>query len=446
MNVQVPPQRTEQKLRQSEKTSRLRPILLGLGALALVMGGYWYYSQHSAAPLGGGPNGRGRFGGGAPPVKVAIAHQKEMPVIERTIGTVVANSTVAVTARVQGQLIKSFFKEGQMVKQNDLLFEIDPSPFRAAYDATLATLAGAKTNADRSASLLAQNAIAAQTNDNNQATYAQAKANAEAARLNLQFTQIRSPINGKTGPILLQPGNLVSVNGLTAPLVSITEVQPIKVSFALPQADLPRIQARAKSTQGLSVVVALHDAGGDKDLTAPVNFISNAVAATSGTIELRASFPNQDLALVPGQLVDVVVQLASIPNAIVVPREAVNQGPDGGFVYVVDPDDNIAQMQPVKIAFDDGINAAIVGNVHDNDHVIVNGQLRVVPGGKVTIPGAGGNFGPGGPGSGQGFGNGGGNGGNFTKGGRGQRGGRGGQGSGNRGGNGGGQGAPQNAG
>ena len=106
-------------------------------------------------------------------------------------------------------------------------------------------LLGAKTNADRSASLLKQNAIAPQANDNAQATYLQAKANAEAARLNLEFTKIRSPIDGKTGPILLQPGNLVSVNGTTTPLVTIAQIQPIKVSFALPQADLPRIQARA---------------------------------------------------------------------------------------------------------------------------------------------------------------------------------------------------------
>jgi len=385
MNMQVPPKRVEQNLRQDQPglLARLRPFLIGGGALALILGGYWYFTHD----VGGGNANRGRLQT-APPVKVAIAHQREMPVIEKTIGTVVANSTVSVTARVQGQLTKAYFKEGQMVKEGDLLFQIDPAPFQAAYDATLATLEGAKTNADRSAALLKQNAIAPQTNDNNQAAYDQAKANAEAARLNLQFTQIRSPITGKTGPILLQPGNLVSVNGLTAPLVTITQVQPIKISFSLPQADLPRIQARARTAQGLKAVVALHDAGGDQDLDAPVDFVSNQVAATSGTIELRANFANADLALVPGQLVDVVVQLASIPNSIVVPREAVNLGPTGPYVYVVDPDEHVAQMRPIKIAFDDGVNAAIVGDVHDKDQVIVDGQLRVIPGGKVTFQGA----------------------------------------------------------
>ncbi len=375
--------RVNQGGRQDDMAS-WRKYAIGGGALLLVLGGYWYYNHTPDAAAGARRPP-------AAPVRVAIAQQKNMPVIERTIGTVVANSTVSVTARVQGQLVKSFFKEGDMVKAGDPLFQIDPSPFQAAYDATAATLAGAKTNAERSASLLKQNAIAPQVNDNNQATYQQAKANAEVARLNLQFTLIRSPINGKTGPILLQPGNLVSVNGLTAPLVNITEVQPIKVSFALPQADLPRIQARAKQPQGLTAVVALHDAGGDKDISAPVGFVSNAVNATSGTIELRASFPNADLALVPGQLVDVVVELAELPNAIVVPREAVNTGPEGTYVYVV-TEENVAKVQPVKIAFDNGVQAAVTGNVAKGDRVIVDGQLRVLPNGKVQVsraPGAG---------------------------------------------------------
>ena len=235
--------------------------------------------------------------------------------------------------------------------------------------------------------VLKQNAIAPQINDNNQSLYLQAKANAEAARLNLQFTQIRSPIDGKTGPILLQPGNLVSVNGLTAPLVTITQIHPIKVSFNLPQADLPRIQVRAKQPGGLTAQVKLHDAGGE-DVSAPVNFISNMVNATSGTIELRATFPNIDSALVPGQLVDVVVELATLPNAIVVPREAVNTGATGTYVYVVTPE-RVATIRSVKVAFDDGINDAVTGDVHDGDQVIVDGQLRVIPGGKVYVGGQG---------------------------------------------------------
>ena len=402
MNVQVPPTRGDQDFQQDEQQrSPLRKYLAGGLALLLILGGYWYYTNHETA------GNTGRRLQTAAPVKVAIARQRDMAVIERTIGTVVANSSVSVTARVQGQLTKSFFSEGQLVKAGDLLFQIDPTPFQAAYDATLATLAGAKTTAERSDTLLKQNAIAPQTNDNNQALYLQAKANAEAARLNLQFTQIRSPIDGKTGPILLQPGNLVSVNGLTAPLVTITQIHPIKVSFNLPQVDLPRIQARAQQPGGLTALVQLHDAGG-KDVSAPVNFISNMVNATSGTIELRATFPTIDSALVPGQLVDVVVELATLPNAIVVPREAVNTGSTGTYVYVVTPE-RVAMVRPVKVAFDDGVNDAVIGEVQNGDQVIVDGQLRVIPGGKVFVGGQGGRNGAGqggGPGGGKGGGKG----------------------------------------
>jgi multidrug efflux system membrane fusion protein len=168
-------------------------------------------------------------------------------------------------------------------------------------------------------------------------------------------------------------------------LVSINEIQPVKISLSLPQSDLPRIQEMQR-TKGLTITIALHDAGGTEDIKVPVNFISNAVTGTTGTIELRASYPNQDMALVPGQLVDVVVALSEIPHATLVPREAVNTGPDGQFVYAVK--DGIAQQVPVKVLFDDGVNDAISGSLRKGDQVITEGQLRVIPGAKVTISGA----------------------------------------------------------
>ena len=377
MNLQVTPRTADTPLLARDSSARPVRAAVGIALIAAILGGYYLYTHLAESNSARGPRIV------TAPVKVARVQQRDMQVIERTIGTVVANSVVSVTARVQGQLISVHFKEGQLVKKGDLLFEIDPAPYQAVYDSAEAVLLGAKTNADRSASLLQQNAIAPQANDNAQATYLQAKANVEAARLNLQFTQIRSPIDGKTGPILLQPGNLVSVNGTTTPLVTIAQIQPIKVSFALSQADLPRIQAQAHG-KGLTAHVNLHDAGGDADLSAPVDFISNAVNATSGTIELRATFPNQDSALVPGQLVDVTVQLSDIPGALVVPREAVNNGQDNQFVYVVTPD-MTAELRTVKVLFDDGTNDAVQGNLSDGDRVVVDGQLRVIPGAKVTI-------------------------------------------------------------
>jgi multidrug efflux system membrane fusion protein len=158
----------------------------------------------------------------------------------------------------------------------------------------------------------------------------------------------------------------------------------VKISIALPQSDLPRIQEMQR-TKGLTVEVALHDAGGGDNIRVPVNFIGNAVTNTTGTIELRATYDNPDMALVPGQLVDVTVALSEIPNATLVPREAVNTGPDNQFVYAVR--DGTAQQVPVKVLFDDGVKDAVSGNLKKGDLVIIEGQLRVIPGAKVSISG-----------------------------------------------------------
>jgi multidrug efflux system membrane fusion protein len=167
------------------------------------------------------------------------------------------------------------------------------------------------------------------------------------------------------------------------PLVTINEIQPVKISLSLPQSDLPRIQARLAQGQGLTITVNVHDAGAPEDIVIPVNFVGNAVAGSTGTIELRATYPNKEMSLVPGQLVDVTVSLADIPHATVVPREAVNNGPDGQFVYVVQ--NGVAQQRMVKVLFDDGVHSAVQGPLKAGEKVITEGQLRVLPGGKVTI-------------------------------------------------------------
>lgn len=380
MNVQINPLTSAGTPPGSgDDAARRWKFLAGGGlALAVALGGFWYFTHES------GPQTKRNL---AAPVHVAAVEQRTMPVIERTIGTVVANSNVSVNARVQGQLVKAFFKEGQMVKTGDPLFLIDPRPYQAAFDNAMASLASAKAKADRYARLKAQNAIAGQDFDDAQAAYLEAKANAETARLNLDFTLIRSPVNGKTGPMLIQPGNMVAASTASVnatPLVNITEIQPVKISLSLPQSDLPRIQAMARG-KGLTITMNMHDAGGD-DRTVKVDFISNAVTNSTGTIELRATDPNADMALVPGQLVDVTVALSEIPNAIVVPREAVNTGPDGQFVYTVQ--DGTARQVAVKVLFDDGTDDAVEGALKPGQQVIVDGQLRVIPGAKVNITGA----------------------------------------------------------
>jgi membrane fusion protein, multidrug efflux system len=398
MNVQINPLQTppvRDDDRDDSPAGRGRIYAIGGLALVLALGGFWYFT-HSSAP----PPRRNL----AAPVKVAPVEIRSMAVVERTIGTVLANSTVSVNARIQGQLIKAFFKEGEMVKTGDVLFQIDPRPYQATYDNALASMATAKAKADRYARLKAQNAIAGQDFDDAQAAYLEAKAMTESARLNLEFTTIRSPVNGKTGPILVQPGNMVSSSTANStstnatPLVTINEIQPVKISLSLPQSDLPRIQEMQR-TKGLTITIALHDAGGTEDIQAPVNFISNAVTGTTGTIELRATYPNQDMALVPGQLVDVVVALAEIPHATRVPREAVNTGPDGQYVYAIR--DGTAQQVPVRVLFDDGVDDAVSGQLRKGEQVITDGQLRVIPGAKVSVTGGKRQAGPGEDGKGQ---------------------------------------------
>jgi multidrug efflux system membrane fusion protein len=366
-----------------------RTLVIGVGLLVLVLGGYWYLGKSSDS----GAERRSN----AAPVRVAVVEQRDMAVVERSLGTVVANTLVQLSARVQGTLDSAHFKEGQFVKKGDLLFQIDPRPFQAAlaqaeaiYRRDQAQLANALRDKQRYATLRQQNAISAQQSDTSDtnadvvaATVAADKAAIDMARLNLDYSQIRSPVDGKTGPILVQPGNMISSsNGITAALVTIAEVRPIKVSFTLPQSELPRIQAR-QQTRPLLATLDVRDHASNA-LEAPVDFTSNIVSNQSGTIELRATFSNTDLSLVPGQLVNVTVQLNDIPHALVVPRDAVNDSPGGSFVFVVK--NGKAAQTPVTVLTDDGTDAAIAGSgVAAGDTVVVEGQLRVTPGGAVRV-------------------------------------------------------------
>lgn len=329
-----------------------------------------------------------------PPVTVGEAFRKTMIVSEQAPGTVVSKATVQITARVEGQLMTAFFKEGDMVKKGQLLFELDPRPFQAAVGQAQgalardqATLVSDQKDAVRYNTLAASGAASAQQRDQAvaaakamAATVISDKAAVSAAQLNLIYSKIYSPVDGKTGPILIQPGNLITADS-ASPLVIITQLQPIIVSFFLAQTDLPQIQARMAQNR-MTATISIHGQGGET-LTAPVDFVGNAVSNQTGTIELRATFPNTDLALVPGALVDTNVTLNQIDNAVVVPRDAVNLGPDSSFLWVVTKDSK-AQMQKVTVLNDDGTNDAIKGNVKPGDRVITDGAMNVIQGGKVN--------------------------------------------------------------
>lgn len=375
-----------QKLPRVWNRLEVRTRLIG-GALGLaaVLGLLWYFFMVGSGPHSPPP----------PIVVVATAQSKNVTVVEHTIGTVVANATVQVTARVSGQLMNAYFKEGQTVRAGALLFLIDPKPFEAALEQARAQLAkdeaqlaSARNDQKRYQALFAQGAASSQQRDQTDAaakglaaTVDSDRAALDVARLNLGYTQIHSPVDGKTGPILIQPGNLIGANGANA-LVVVTQIQPVKISFSLPQVDLPQIQNRARD-HALLATVDLHQ-GKNGLISAPVDFVDNEVNAQTGTIELRATFDNHDQRLVPGQMIDVEVSLNDLRHATVVPREAVNDGPNGRYVFVVTPSGEAA-MRPVEVLFDDGTGMAVSGSVKPGDKVVIDGQLRVLPGKEVII-------------------------------------------------------------
>jgi multidrug efflux system membrane fusion protein len=360
-----------------------------VGAVGVVILGLvaWHYLAPMFAPH--------KRAAPPPPVHVAQARRADVTVVRNTIATVVSPAMVQVNAQVTGKLLQAFFQEGQTVKKGDPLFLIDPAPYQAALNQAKgqlakdqAALSGAQRDLKRYQALMAVNAESQQVVDDQAATVATDQgvvqsdtANVETASINLGYTKIISPVNGTTGPIQIQPGNLITVAGST-PLVTITQVQPIMLSFFMPQGALTQIQNQ-KAASKLFVTVPMPGAAGNVE-KAPVDFVSNVVSANTGTIELRATFPNQDQRLVTGQTVNVAVTINQIPKAIVVPRDAVNVGPDTSFVWVVDGQSK-AQRVTVKVLNDDGVNDAIKGDVKPGDKVITEGQQRVLPGTKVRV-------------------------------------------------------------
>jgi len=380
------PQKMAGRLQGLRRRSRL--VLYSLGVLALLLLG-WHFLGPLFAPKREGPP--------PPPVKVAMAQRRDITVIQKTIGTVVSPATVQVTAQVTGKLLAANFHEGDIVHKGQLLFQIDPAPYQAAEAQAegqlardAATLSNDRIDLQRYQTLAQQNAISGQQLatqaakvKSDEGVVETDKAAVQSARINLNFTHIVSPIDGKTGPILIQPGNVIpAVSAGTQPLVSITQVQPIKVSFMLPQNRLVQIQNQFNQHRLMAVVpIAGAEGGAEK---APVDFVSNAVSASTGTIELRADFPNSDMRLVPGQTVAVGATINQIPGATVVPRDAVNLGPESSFVLVVGKDGK-ANSRTVKVLNDDGVNDAIQGEVKPGDKVVTDGQLRVTPGQAVRV-------------------------------------------------------------
>jgi membrane fusion protein, multidrug efflux system len=330
------------------------------------------------------------------PVTVATAERRQVPFELPATGTVEPLETVAVQAQVGGILQRIAFREGDEVKQGQVLFRLDPRPYQAALDQALAILARDRANATNAAqeakryeTLASKEYVTAQQYEQarttaaaSQATLAGSQAAVDQARLNLQYATIRAPIAGRTGSLQIREGNLVRTNA-TVPLVTINRLRPILVRFAVPAANLSLVQAH----RGKDVVVRAEPAGGGDPSEGALTFVDNAVDTATGTILLKGQFPNDDGALWPGSFVNVRLQLYVDPDALVIPSAAVVAGQQGSFVFVIQADSSAA-TKPVTVTRTAGDLAIVTGDIQPGDRVVVDGQLRLRSGAKVQIKAA----------------------------------------------------------
>ncbi len=333
------------------------------------------------------------------PVTVAEVVQKSVPVQVKTIGNVEAYSTVGVKPQVTGEIQGVHFAEGQDVKRGQLLFTIDPSSFEAdlkRVEANLiqdqAKLKNAQVEAARYENLMRQGIVPkeqAEQVETNRAAL-EAAVNADRAqvqydKVQLSYTRIYSPIDGRTGNLMLHRGNVVKANP-DNPMVTINQVTPIYVDFSVPQQFLPQIKQFA--TRGKLRVEALIPHQEDNPVRGTLSFIDNNVDLTTGTIKLKGTFQNTDRRLWPGQFVNVVLTLSEQPNAIVVPAQAVQTGQEGQYVFIVKAD-NTVESRPVTVVRTAENQSVIEKGLQPGDKVVTDGQLRLVSGTKVEIkPGA----------------------------------------------------------
>ena len=329
---------------------------------------------------------------GPPPVRVVVAPVSREPfaVEWHGVGTVESLGTVAVRARVGGELQAVHFTEGEEVRQGAPLLTIDSRPYRAALleaqsrvarDQAMA--ADAQATVARYADLVGKEYVTRAQFDSIvanaealSATVAADQAAVESARLDLAYCSIASPIAGRTGALLVQRGNLVKANDV--PLLTIAQMDPIRVGLALPQQYLSQVQQG-----GLSVTVQPTEGTGEP-IAGTLTFVDNQVDPTTGTIQLKATFANLDRRLWPGQFVNATIRLSTVEDALVVPTQAVQTGQNGDFAFVV-RDDGTAEMRPLEVTRLDGGRALIARGVEAGERVVVEGHLRLGPGAKVEI-------------------------------------------------------------
>src|SRR5208282_1905377 len=391
---------------------------LWLLVLCAVCVGCWLiYVRTAPDPQAQGPaGGRGRVLGGDVPVLSATARQGDIGVYVNALGTVTPVCTVTVTSRVQGQIMEVHYREGQTVHKGDPLLEIDARPYQAALTQVegqlahdQAVLKEARIDFDRYQAAFARNAIAKQQVDDqeqvvrqDEGTVKNDEGTVENARINLIYCHITSPIDGRVGLRLVDPGNIVQANSSTA-LVVVTQLQPITVIFSVAEDYLPQIQQQLR--QGHRLAVDALDREQLKQIaTGSLLTLDNMIDTTTGTIKLKAIFPNQDNSLFPNQFVNARLTVDTLHDTTLAPVAAVQRNAQGAFVYVI-KSDQTASIRTVTVGTTDGPSAAVQG-VAPGDIVAVNGFDKLQDGAKVTVQhgtdsgGTGGSSGGGGGGAG----------------------------------------------
>lgn len=386
------------KTRSQIKIKWHNVILLSVIVLSIIGLFYYFHAPRSASVMGpfdGRPDGPGMSG--ATPVHSGMAKQADVPVYLSALGTVIANATVTVTSRVDGQLMNVYFTEGQSVTKGQLLAQIDPRVYQATleqYQGALAQnqalLQSARLTLARYKTLYALKSLSRQDLDSQTATVGQYQgivktdqAQIDTARLDLEYARITAPISGRVGLRLVDAGNMVHSSDTTG-IVTITQIQPIAATFSLPQANLPALLQALHQGEGLPAT-AIDQDGATVLAQGRLNFISNAIDSDTGSIKLKAIFANRDERLYPNQFVNIRLQIGTLAKATVIPAQALQLSSDGDFVYIIKPGNTVVR-QAVKAgpAFGNDLRAIISG-VMPGDQVVTEGIDRLNTGGKVLV-------------------------------------------------------------
>jgi multidrug efflux system membrane fusion protein len=370
-------------------------VLSVLGAVGDALGQGGGGGGGGGGGVGGGGGGRDRNANTLNPVLVEVSHLADVPVYLKALGSTRALNTIVVRSQVDGTLMSVNFREGQDVKVGDILARIDPRPYQAQLDQAVAkkaldeaTLANAKLDLERYTNLVRTNAVTLQQLDTQRATIAQLAAQVnmdqgaiDNAKTYLDYGTIVSPINGRTGIRLVDPGNFVGASDATG-IVVITQLQPIATLVTLPQQQL--LQVREAFTNGPLPAEAIDAYDGTVRDRGTLKAIDNQVDPVTGSVQLKVEFPNSKLQLWPGEFVIIRLFIGTLRQVVVIPNAAVQRGPAGAFVYTVEPD-NRARVRAVTVSYHDENQAVVANGLQQGERVVTLGFAELADGQRVNL-------------------------------------------------------------